>query len=266
MKLKTITHYLESIAPLRFQETYDNAGTIIGNAEEEIAGAIIALDCTPQIIDEAIAMNCNLVITHHPLIFKGIKKFNEENQFERALIKAIKNDIAVYAIHTNLDNVLRNGVNEKIAGIIGLKKIDLLLTKECDSIEPDYEVGSGVTGLLEPSMGEMDFLHYIKERMHCKMIRYTAPLGHPVKKVAVCGGAGHFLLEAAIQSHAGIFISADFKYHDFFNANKKIMIVDVGHYESEYYTIELIFGLIKKKFPKFVAHCTKVITNPVLYY
>ena len=266
LKLDEITGYLESIAPLRFQEGYDNAGLIYGHPDQLIDGILFSLDCTEPVVTEAIDLKYNLVVAHHPIIFKGIRKFNPDNYVERSILKAIKNDIAIYAIHTNLDNVLSGGVNEKIAQVLGLKQLKPLKTHAADHLEPDYSVGAGVIGELDEAYQAQAFLTYLKEAMNLSMIRHTAILDKPIQRVAVCGGAGSFLLEDAIRAGADIYISADFKYHEFFDANEKIVIADIGHYESEYFTIELLLELVRKKFPNFAARCTKVTTNPVNYF
>lgn len=265
MIIKEITDYLESIAPLRFQESYDNAGLIVGDPEMKVTGAIISLDATEEVVDDAIARGCNMVISHHPIIFKGIKKFNPNYYVDRAVIKAIKNDIALYAIHTNLDNVLQHGVNEKIAQRMSLVNIQTLKPHALAPMESAYEVGSGALGDLETSMDGASFIAYLKDKMQLKNVRHTKILDSDISKVALCGGAGSFLLPSAIAAGAQVFVSADYKYHEFFDANDQVMIVDIGHYESEHYTIELIHQLVSKKFPNFAAHYTKVMTNPVFY-
>lgn len=266
IQLSDITNYLEQIAPLRFQEGYDNSGLLVGQSGLEITGAIISLDATEEVIDEAISKQCNLVISHHPIIFKGIKKINSDFYVDRAIIKAIKNDIAIYAIHTNLDNVLRQGVNEKIAHKIGLQNVSVLRPHPSAPLEASYQLGAGAIGSLQAPVSEDQFLLHLKSKMRLNMIKHTALLGRQIVKVAVCGGTGSFLLSHAKEAGADIFITADFKYHEFFDANHEIIIADIGHYESEYFTIELLIELLSKKFPKFAAHYTNVVTNPVYYF
>ncbi len=265
MKVKEVTTYLEDIAPLRFQEKYDNAGLIYGDPNMDVNGALISLDCTPDIIDEAISLGVNMVISHHPIVFKGIKQFRPNYYVDQTIIKAIKNDIAIYAIHTNLDNVLRCGVNEKIASKIGLENIDILRPSPLDRMETEYTLGAGVIGDLHTPMDEQVLLDHLKHSLHLQVIKHTALLGAQAKKIAICGGSGSFLLSDAIRQGADVYISADFKYHEYFDANGQILIADIGHYESEYSTIELLFELLTQKFPKFAAHSTKVVTNPVNY-
>ena len=363
MKIKDITDHLESIAPLAYQESYDNAGLITGDKNEEARGALICLDSTEEVIDEAIAKGCNLVIAHHPIVFSGLKKINGKNYVERVIIKAIRNNIAIYASHTNLDNV-HNGVNAKIAEKLGLRNTKILAPKnkllkrlivfcpiekaeevrqalfsagagtigeydECsfntegtgtfkgsentdpyigkpgvreeareikiETIYPaplegkvlremikahPYEevaydiipldnkfdrLGSGMIGELEHEEDEMEFLAGVKSRLNSGCIRYTKLLGRKVKRVAVCGGAGSFLLPDAMSAGADVFITADYKYHQFFDAENKLVIADVGHYESEQYTKELFYEVVNKKFPTFALHLSEINTNPINY-
>lgn len=359
-----VCQYLETLAPLPYQEEYDNAGLIVGDATLPVTGVLVCLDSTEDIIDEAISLGCNLVIAHHPIVFRGLKKLTGKNYIERTLIKAIKNDIAIYATHTNLDNV-SGGVNFKIAEKLGLENIQILAPKkqqlsqlavfvpqthtqalidalheagageignydhcsfrvggtgsfrpkenanpfigtinqdervEEDRVEvvfPSYlsnkvlaamkaahpyevvahqvytlentnsEIGSGIVGNLPDAIEEKDFLLYIKKRMAVQVIRHTALLDKPIQRVAVCGGSGGFLLNHAIAAKADVFITADYKYHEFFDADKRIIIADIGHYESEQYTKELLQDYISKKFTNFAVHLSKTNTNPIYYH
>ena len=265
MKLHQLTQYLEHIAPLKFQESYVNSGLLVGDPDMELAGAVVSLDCTEEVIMEALNMGCNVVISHHPIIYSGIKKFDPHYYVHKAVIAAIKNDIAIYAIHTNLDKVINNGVNQRICQQLGLSHLRPL--KPHPEYEQDeYPLSSGLIGDLTRPMIFDAFLSHVKEKMNCQVVKYTRPIESSVQHIAVCGGVGSFLLPAAKRHKADVFITADFKYHEFFDANGEICIMDIGHYESEYYTIELIFGLIKEKFPNFAAHCTKQVTNPIRYY
>ncbi len=363
MKLREITDCIEAFAPLAYQESYDNAGLICGNKNMDITSVLICIDSTEEVIDEAIELGCNLVIAHHPIVFKGLKKFNGANYVERVIIKSIQHNIAIYAAHTNLDNV-HNGVNAKIAQKLGLVNCRVLsphkniLKKlitfcpndkaenvrkalfeagaggigkydECsfnsegfgtfragkgtnpfvgeigkqhkepeqriETIFPTYleskvlkalfsshpyeevaydiynlnnevnTLGAGMIGELENDLKEEAFLAFVKEKMHALGIRYTALRNKPIKKVAICGGSGSFLLEVAIKAGADIFISADFKYHQFFDAENRIVIADIGHYESEQYTMELFSDLLKENFNTFALHLSKINTNPINY-
>ena len=261
MKLSDICNFLEEIAPLSLQEDYDNAGLLVGDYGQEINKALICLDCTEDVMKEARKKSCDLVISHHPIIFKGIKKFNNQTYVERIVMDAIKGNVAIYAAHTNLDNVLTNGVNQKICHKLGLRNLKILKAKSTD----DDQIGSGMLGNLDSAMDETDFLKMLKREMNTGCIRHTKLLGKPIEKVAVCGGSGSFLLQDAIKNEAGIFITADFKYHQFFDAENKIIIADVGHYESEQYTNELFYELLSKKFPTFAIALAESNTNPINY-
>ena len=261
MKIKQVTNFLESLAPLEYQESYDNCGLIVGDVNTEIKGALITLDCTESIIDEAIETELNLVIAHHPIIFSGLKKLNGSNYIERTVIKAIKNDIAIYAIHTNLDNV-HNGVSAKIAEKLGLENCRILLPKEGLNTN---SVGVGIIGELNTPVDAQVFLKNLKLNMQADCVRHTPLVKQQIKTVAVCGGSGSFLLKHAIAVKADIFITADFKYHEFFDAENKIVIADIGHYESEQFTKDLIYDLLVKNFTKFAVQLSKVNTNPIKY-
>lgn len=364
MKLSEITNFLENIAPLNYQEDYDNSGLLVGHANDEIRAALVALDCTEQIVDEAIAKNCNLIITHHPIVFKGLKKFNGKTYVERVVLKAIKNSIALYAIHTNLDHVA-HGVSGEICKRLGIQNAKILSPKNnlvkklvtfCPIVQADqvrnalfaagagnignysecsfnaegngtfkgneetnpfvgekgvqhhefevrietifkiqderkillallenypYEevaydiyplanklenVGAGMVGWLPQEMDSTDFLQLVKEKMHTKVIRHTEFLSKKIKKVAVCGGSGSFLLKDAIAAGADAFITADFKYHEFFDAEQKLIICDIGHYESEQFTSNLLIDNIQEKFPNFAIRLTEHNTNPINYF
>jgi dinuclear metal center YbgI/SA1388 family protein len=363
MIIKDITTYLEQIAPLFLQESYDNAGLITGDHATPVTGSLICLDSTEAVIDEAIAMGCNLVIAHHPIVFSGIKKLNGKNYVERTVIKAIKNDIAIYAAHTNLDNI-NEGVNTVICDKLGLKNQRILAPKsqllrkivifcptphaeqvkqavfaagaghigsydECSfnnegigtfrplknarpyvgelekqhrepetKIEVIYEtykeqniltallethpyeepaydiitlenkhqqIGSGRIGeLIEPEH-ELHFMQRLKSIFGAGIVKHTAFLNKKVKKIAVCGGSGSFLIKAAIAAGADAFITADVKYHEFFDADDKLLLADIGHYESEQFTKELFYTVLRKKFPTFAVHLSKINTNPIKY-
>ncbi|MDT3403048.1 Nif3-like dinuclear metal center hexameric protein [Mucilaginibacter terrae] len=364
MKLHELTSYLESIAPLSYQEDYDNSGLIVGNGNQEITQGLISLDCTEAVVDEAIRTGCEVIISHHPIVFKGLKKFNGKTYVERVVEKAIRYNIALYAIHTNLDSVI-NGVNARIGQTLGLQNLRILAPKngilkklvtyvplshaakvrealfkagagqvgdysECSfntegigtfkggddtnpyvgnpgqqhqeaevRIETIYpaqleskilmalflnhpyeevaydlytltnqhqQVGSGMIGELETPVGELEFLSHLKSKMQAAIIRHTALTGKSVKKVAVCGGSGGFLLKQAIAAGADIFVTADYKYHEFFDAEGKIVIADIGHFESEQFTQHLLYEIIQKKFSNFALRLTEINTNPIKYF
>ncbi len=363
IKIKDVTHYLEEWAPLAYQESYDNSGLITGSLSDEVKGILVSLDCTEEVIEEAIQSGCNLIVAHHPILFKGLKKLTGSTYVERTIILAIKHDIAIYAIHTNLDNVY-TGVNRKISEKIGLKQVRILLPKtdtlsklityipkqqaetvisalhatgagqigqykNCnfqlqgtgtfiptESADPfigehnkqtlvdevrvemifpghlknsllrelfkahpyeevafyivpllneNQEVGSGMIGELESAMEPLEFLHSLKDSMNLKLIRHTKLPSKKIQTIAVCGGSGSFLLQNAIKAGADAFVTADFKYHEFFDADKKIIIADIGHYESEVFTKELLKDVLMKKFHSFAINFSKTDTNPTSY-
>ncbi len=259
--IQDIISVLEAIAPPHLQESYDNAGLIVGDPKMPVNGVLFCLDSTEMIVDEAIALGCNLIVAHHPIVFRGLKRLNGANYVERTVMQAIRRDVAIYAIHTNLDNVHRQGVNAKIAEKLRLQNTRILLPKP--GVTPD--VGAGLVGELTEPLSELDFLQAVKTSFLAGCIRHTALLQKPVQRVAVCGGAGSFLLAEARRAGADAFVTADFKYHEFFDADGQILIADIGHYESEQFTVELLHDLVREKFATFALHCTKLNTNPVFY-
>lgn len=306
MLISDVIQFLEQHAPLSLQESYDNAGLITGSPSQALKGALICLDSTEAVIDEAISKNCNLVIAHHPIVFSGLKKLNGNSYVERVIIKAIQNNIAIYAIHTNLDNVSQQGVNTRICEILGIENARILLPKQnmvvmnvagknrATVIPVDQQksiaekwlqeglrkqdiytfpieegntiAGSGMIGTLAgDGMDTVDFLNFIKDKLKAGCVKHTKIHKERVSKIAVCGGSGRFLLNAAIRAKADVFITADFKYHEYFDADGHTIIADVGHFESEQYTIDLIFDLLTDKFSNFAPLKTEVNTNPVNY-
>ncbi|MCL6258299.1 Nif3-like dinuclear metal center hexameric protein [Aquiflexum sp. TKW24L] len=362
-KIRDIVSYLEKIAPPSYQESYDNAQLITGNPHDSLKGVLCTLDATEAVVEEAISLGCNLIVAHHPIVFRGLKSLTGKNYVERTVIKAIKNDIAIYAIHTNLDHVSQ-GVNKKICDVIGLKNTQILQPKKelllklvtfaphestekvlkalfdagagkigeysncsflaegigtftpstsanphkgtpesahrepetrIEVLLPSYlerkvlhalkdahpyeevayyiqklenenqEVGAGMIAELEEAMDEREFLEMLKLKMNLIAIKHTHLLGKKVKKIAVCGGAGIFLLHDALKSGADIFITSDVKYHEFFDAENQLVICDIGHYESEIYTKELLRDILSQKFTNIALYLTKVITNPITY-
>jgi dinuclear metal center YbgI/SA1388 family protein len=265
MKIADITQFLGNFAPLFFQEDYDNSGLLLGTAEEDCRGALICLDTTEAIVREAVNKGCNLVISHHPLIFHGLKQINGDTGTGRAVIAAIKKEVAVYAIHTNLDNVLP-GVNTTIAGKLGLVNQRFLLPKMDSIKEGQRNAGSGLAGELAEPLGEKQFLHLLQQQFRIPVIRHSPLTGKTVRKVAVCGGAGSFLITNALSSGADFFITSDIKYHEFFGAEEQLVIADIGHYESEQFAIDLLYDAILEKFPNFAVLKAGSATNPVHYY
>tara|TARA_B110000211_G_C14080049_1_gene554105 strand:+ start:2411 stop:3193 length:783 start_codon:yes stop_codon:yes gene_type:complete len=259
MKLKELTSILEKWAPLEYQESYDNSGLIVGDPNIEITGALLTLDSTEEVVDEAIKKGANLIIAHHPILFGGIKQLNGKNYVERTIIKAIKNDIAIYAFHTNLDAVI-NGVNSKISDKLNLINRSILKKRK-----ENNKVGSGMIGDLKTPINELEFLSFIKKEFKAGSLRYTNILNKDVVRVAVCGGSGSFLLEDAIREGADVFVTSDFKYHQYFDAENKIVIADIGHYEAEICTQQLIYEYLNKKISTFTLHFSDVNTNPINY-
>lgn len=251
---------LESFAPLSLQESYDNAGLILGNQAQAVTGILIALDATLAVIDEAINLGCNMIVTHHPFIFKGLKTITGKNHTENCLIKAIRNDIAIYAGHTNVDAV-RGGVNERMAEKLGLTDKAILVPvnrTECDC-------GLGMIGNLPTSLDEREFLELIKTIFRCERIRFSAPRGKKVQRVALCGGSGSEFLENALVSGADAYLTGEAKYHEFFTHADEILLVDAGHYETEQFTKDIFFEILSENFSTFAVRISEVETNPVHY-
>lgn len=362
-RIQDVISYLEHLAPPAYQESYDNATLICGDRNGAVKGILCSLDCTEDVVDEAISLGANLIVAHHPIVFKGLKSLTGKNYVERTVIKAIKNDVAIYAIHTNLDHVAM-GVNKRICDRLGLtqtkilqpkkqilnklvffvpvkdkdKVLDAVFTagagqigeyKDCSfQVEgmgtftpsenanphlgkrgiPQYEkevrvevilpsfqsnriiaemkkahpyeevayylsalenenqeIGAGMIGTLDNPMGELDFLDHLKEKMNLKVLKHTALKNKPVKKVAVCGGAGIFLLSDAKRSGADVFVTSDVKYHEFFDTEGQLILCDIGHYESEIFTKELLGEFLSQNFPNIALYLTKVVTNPTSY-
>lgn len=274
-RIKDVIRYLESIAPPVYQESYDNAGLIVGDSGAEVTGIVICLDSTEAVVDEAAQSGCNLIIAHHPIIFRGLKRLNGSNYVERTVMQAIRHDIAIYAIHTNLDNVYHKGVNARIADRLGLQNTRILAPKcelntnadfersEAANVHP--EIGSGMIGTLPEAMDELSFLTMVKKVMKAGCVRHTRLLGREVRTVSVCGGSGSFLLPQAIGQGADVFLTADYKYHEYFDADGHLVIADIGHYESEQFTIDLLHEALSENFSTFALHFTKINTNPVFY-
>ena len=263
MQIKQITDYLESIAPLAYAESYDNSGLLVGNHKTSIRKVLLTLDCTEAVVEEAIRQKCQIIIAHHPIIFSGLKKLNGKSYVERVVMKAIKNDIAIYAIHTNYDNV-SNGVNAMLCERLGVLDCRILAPKALQDTS-QYHVGSGMVGRLRVPVGEQVFLKKVKKELNAGVIRHTALRDKPVETIAVCGGAGQFLLPYAIAAGADIYITSDVKYHEFFDADGAIILADVGHWESEQFTAQLLFRQLSEKFPTFAFLLSKIRTNPVNY-
>lgn len=276
LRIHEIVSAFEAVAPLALQESYDNSGLIVGEMGAQVSKALLCLDSTEAVVDEAIAKGCDLIIAHHPIVFGGLKRFTGGDYVQRALIKAIRNNIAIYACHTNLDNVLRGGVNERIAQQLGfavervLRPVaadfgSLAGVGRLDDSDVFRTAGAGVLCKLQKPMNVLDFLQHLKAKMGVEVVKYTKCDVEMVSKVAICGGAGSFLIGDALRAGADAFITSDVKYHEFFDAEGKMLLCDIGHYESEKYTIDLFSNILSTKFPKFATIFAGTITNPIDY-
>ena len=260
MKAKQILDALEQYAPLPLQDSFDNAGLQIGLTEEqEVTGALLCLDVTEDVIDEAVRKGCNLIVAHHPLLFHGLKSITGKTYVERCVVKAIKNGVGIYAAHTNLDNA-QGGVNYRIAEKIGLDNIAFLETKL--SLMPS---GAGVIGVLPEAEDEEPFLNRLKTLFDIKCLRHNALCGRKIRKVALCGGAGGFLLDNAIKQGADAFLTGEMRYHDYFGHDGDLLIAEMGHYESEQYTMDMFEDMLRRHFPELKIEKTSLNTNPIYY-
>lgn len=260
MKAKQVFDALEQYAPLPLQDGFDNAGLQIGlTAEQEVTGALLCLDVTEAVIDEAEREGCNLIVAHHPLLFHGLKSITGKSYVERCVIKAIQKNIAVYAAHTNLDNV-EGGVNYRIAEKIGLTGLSFLEVKAAST-----PAGAGVIGELSVEEDGCDFLERIKTVFSVKCIRHNGFNGRKIRRVALCGGSGGFLLANAIMQGADAFLTGEMRYHDYFGHDSELLIAEMGHYESEQYTVEIFAEVLSRQFPELKIVKTSYNTNPINY-
>ena len=259
MKAKQVLDALEQYAPLPLQDGFDNAGLQIGLTEEqEVTGALLCLDVTEAVIDEAERMGCNLIVAHHPLLFHGLKSITGKSYVERCVIKAIQKGIGIYAAHTNLDNA-EGGVNYRIAEKIGLTSLSFLDAK------PGLSAGAGVVGELPTAEDERDFLMRLKDLFGIQCIRHNRLCGRKIRRVALCGGAGGFLLSQAIAQGADAFLTGEMRYHDYFGHEGDLLIAEMGHYESEQYTVEIFAEVLGQRFPELKIVKTSHNTNPINY-
>ena len=258
MKVKDIISVIEEFAPLAIQESWDNSGLCVGSYEDEVTSVLLGLDCTPALVDEAVACGADMIVTHHPLIFKGVKKISPDDQTGEAIIKAIRAGISIYAAHTSADKVLA-GVSGAMAARLNLKNVRIL--------DEDGEgTGLGTVGEFQSPMAAGDAIAYIKERFGLKVVKTSRPLEGLIEKVAMCGGSGGSLIGAAMRSGAQLYISGDISYHNFFT-EPGFMIMDIGHYESEIEIVDILFSLIRKNFPTFAVRITQnVNSNPIYYF
>ena len=260
MYIKEIISLIEDYAPLKLQASFDNSGLLCGDPERELTSILLCIDVTEEVVKEAIDKGHNLIISHHPLIFSGLKHITPATYVERCVIDAIKHDITIYAAHTNMD-VVANGVSGRMAD-----KLDLyhrqILQPEGDPMDGN---GFGIIGELQQPVESMAFLQQVKEIFRCDRLRYTTPHTPFIQRVAVCGGAGASFFKQALAGQADIYISGDFKYHDFFLTENRIMIADIGHYESEQFTKEIFYEILTKKISKFAVQFSEINTNPIKY-
>lgn len=257
-KVKDVMAVIEEFAPLALQEKWDNSGLCIGSPEDKVSSVLLGLDCTPELVDEAIACGADMIVTHHPLIFSGLKKISAEDLVGEAVVKAIRAGISVYAAHTSADKVIA-GVSGTMAARLGLKDVRIL--------DEDGEgTGLGVVGNLPEPMTAQDALELVKERFALKVVKSSKPVGCKIERVAMCGGSGGSLIGAARAAGAQLYISGDISYHNFFTP-EGFMIMDIGHYESEIEIVDILFSLIKKNFPTFAVRITQNMqSNPIYYF
>ena len=258
MKVKEITQVIEAFAPLSIQEGWDNSGLCVGSPDDEVTSILIGLDCTEKLIDEAIECGADMIVTHHPLIFSGLKKISPEDTVGAAVIKAIRAGICIYAAHTNADKVIA-GVSGAMAAKLGLSDIKIL--------DEDGEgTGLGVIGNLPSPISSEQAIALVKDRFSLKMIKTSAPLNKPISRIAMCGGSGSSLIRNAMNAGADLYISGDISYHNFFTP-ENFMLMDIGHYESEIEIVDILFSLITKNFPTFAVRITQNInSNPIYYF
>lgn len=272
VKIKDVVSALERFAPLPLQEDYDNAGLQIGLTEAEISGVLLCLDVTEQIVDEALSRGCNLIVSHHPLIFRKLSRVTGEDYVQRTVMKAIKSNVAIVSMHTNMDSA-RGGVNYKIAEKMGLSGLRFFgETQLVNNGETDaegnpvgVEGGQGVTGELPQAMAADDFVRMLKRTFGLECVMCNQLLRRPIRRVAVCGGAGAFLLGDAISAGADAFVTGEMHYHDYFGHEQQIQIAVIGHYESEQFTNEIFKSIIEERCPGVACHLAQTNTNPIIY-
>jgi dinuclear metal center YbgI/SA1388 family protein len=260
VKIKEVLCALEQFAPLPLQESWDNAGLQVGLTEAEVSGALLCLDVTEQIIEEAADKGCNLVVSHHPLLFRGLKTISDQTDVQRTVMKAIRKEICVVSMHTNMDNAY-GGVNFKMAEKLKLKEIKFMSSK----IVGLTESGSGIIATMESPMAADDFILRIKNTFGVECAMCNELLRRPISRVALCGGAGDFLLDEAVANGADAFITGEMHYHQFFGYEQRIQICIIGHYQSEQYTTEIFRDIISKNCPGVRTEIAQTCTNPILY-
>ena len=261
VKISEVVSALERFAPLPLQEDYDNAGLQIGLTEAEVSGALLCLDVTEAVVDEAVATGCNLIISHHPLIFRKLRRIVGEDAVQCTVAKAIISGVAIVSMHTNLD-AATGGVNYKIAEKMGLQGLCFIgREKEIDHVRG----GEGVVGTLPEALSAARFVQMLKQQFGVACVQANELLARPIKKVALCGGAGAMMLDAAIAAGADAFVTGEMRYHEFFGHEQQIQIAVIGHYESEQYTKEIFELILKEACPDVRCVCSRVNTNPIVY-
>ena len=258
MKVRDIINVIESFAPLSIQENWDNSGLCVGSEDDEVTSVLLGLDCTPELVDEAVDCGADMIVTHHPLIFSGLKKISPDDQVGAAVIKAIKAGISIYAAHTSADKVIA-GVSGAMASRLGLVNVSIL--------DEDGEgTGLGVVGDLPQPVTAAEAVTLVKERFGLKALRASRPVEGMISRVAMCGGSGGSLIKAAMASGAQLYLSGDISYHNFFTRDG-FMIMDIGHYESEIEIVDILFSLLRKNFPTFAVRITQnIYSNPIFYF
>ncbi len=261
MKIVKVVNALEQFAPLPLQEGFDNAGLQIGLTEAEVSGALLCLDVTEAIVDEAIALGCNLIVSHHPLIFHKLSHITGEDCVQRTVMKAIENHICIVSMHTNMDSA-RGGVNYKIAEKIGLDGLRFFGKQQTvDGVEG----GEGVIGELPEAIAADDLIIMLKRAFDVESVMANQLLRRPIRTVALCGGAGDFLLDEAIRQGADAFVTGEMHYHQYFGHEQQIQIAVIGHYQSEQFTNEIFRDIINKECPGVKCYLTRMNTNPIIY-
>ncbi len=262
MKIKEIIAALERFAPLPLQESYDNAGLQCGLTEAEVSGVLLCLDVTEEVLHEAIDLGCNLVVSHHPLLFHGLKQVADTTQVQRCVRLAVQNDLCLYAAHTNLDNA-EDGVNFRIAEKLGLIDVQFMSPRMVAVGTRQVKTGSGVIGYLPQAENSLAFLQRVKQAFGVEALQHNQLLEREVQSVAICGGAGDFMLDEALQADADAFITGEMHYHQWFGHEQKIQIAVLGHYESEQFTREIFRKIIEDVAPMLPLYDTEVCTNPI---
>jgi len=260
VKIKEVLSALERFAPLPLQESWDNAGLQVGLTETEVSGALLCLDVNERIVDEAVQKGCNLIVSHHPLLFRGLKTISDLTDVQRTVMKAIQKGICVVSMHTNMDNA-KGGVNFKIAEKLGLQQVRFFAPKTVDGIE----AGSGVIGEYADPLAADDFVKAVKQAFDVECALCNELLRRPISRVAICGGAGDFLLDTAVAEGADAFITGEMHYHQYFGYEQTIQICVIGHYQSEQFTSEIFRDIIEKECPGVRTCIAETCTNPILY-